>query len=180
MSSILRLALVFLAVSIAACGHAHPTLHVPPSNPASFRQVQIGTVSVVSMDEKAATNMALQAKLREWQAIASQGLRQTVEETHAQIVDASSGPGTAAPVLSLTSEVVYGNRTLRWISYGGAGRGGVTSRLIATDPTGARLFDASMASDLAVGFLGGNVDKVFRKNIEALLEEYRRSVAPRS
>lgn len=172
MSASLRIALLFLASVIVACGHAHAVVHVPAANPASFKQVQIGTVSVVSIDKNAAQNAELQEKVRAWNALADQQLRQTLMATNAQIVETSAA---GAPIVSLTSEVEYGNRALRWIGYG-AGKGGVSSRLVAKDGSGATLFEASAKSDLAIGAAGGSIDKVFRKNLDELFQKYRESL----
>jgi len=181
MSLSFRIALLLLTVALGACGHAHARINVPASDPASLRQVQLGTVSVVCTDKNAATNAPLQEKLRGWQQLADQQLRATLAASSTQLVQPSATDGTRVPVLSLTSEVRYGNRALRWAVGFGAGAGGVNSRLVATDQsTGTTIFQASAESDLAIGAAGGDVDKVFRQNLDELLQKYRESLAPRS
>jgi hypothetical protein len=168
--------LATFAMMMFACGHAHVRVNMPPAKQADFSRMQLGEVLVASPEEAAKTNAALQEKMRGWRALAQDELTKAVARTGTTLVQDPN-----ALVLTLTSEVRYGNRALRWAVGFGAGAGGVRSVLVARDPrTQEARFQAAADSDLAVGAAGGSIDKVFRKNLTELLTQYERAMKQRS
>lgn len=122
---------------LGACGAAHVQLHVAPTDRQDFRTVEIGTISVTSPEEAAKANQNLQLKLGQWKLHAAHELRRVVERSGSRV---APGPVPPAPIrLSLTSEVRYGNRFLRWFIGFGAGKGSVHSALLATDTRSGRV-----------------------------------------
>jgi hypothetical protein len=160
---------------MVACGSPHARVNVLPPAQIDFTHMQLGEVAVFSREEQAQTNHLLQQKLRGWRTLAQEELASAAQRCGTTFVE-----DPRAHVLTLRSEVRYGNRTKRWLTSGIGGKGAVRSELVVSDPVRREtLFEASAESALAVGFAGGDVDEMFRRNIAELLAKYEQAMRQR-
>jgi hypothetical protein len=75
--------------------------------------------------------------------------------------------------VSLSMDITWGNRALRYLVGFGAGQGRISSALTVKDAaTGAVKYRSSKDSMLAMGLFGGSMEPIVRENIAGLLAEY--------
>jgi len=132
--------------------------------------------SLLTTTEAAKNNAELQAKLKEWENFARQELVFYTQNIQSQLMGKHSAGEERVLTVSLDVDITYGNRALRYWAGFGAGKGGVDSVLTINDSQDqTEKFRAVADSDLSVGAFGGDIGKVFRKNIEGLLQQYPES-----
>jgi len=162
---------------LTGCGAAHVNTNTNDVNLNTYSTASVGSVKVYSNEKNAATNQALQDKLSRWQAETIAKVQTAVTDSQLQLMDAGENEQSSGDkhlVFDIDSDVRYGNRAVRWAVGFGAGKGGVSSKLTLTDvATGSVVYSAAAESDLAMGGAGGDMDAVFRANIDKLLKQYR-------
>ena len=163
-----------LILITSACGVAHVNTETAPINLSQYELAQIGDVKVYSEEANAQNNEPLQAKLIEWTESATNQLENAIAQSSLTLQSSTEPSSSRTLIFSLDSNVRYGNRALRWAVGFGAGKGGVETVLSVVDAaTGEQVYRATASSDLSMGGAGGNMDAVFRSNINELIAQYR-------
>ena len=109
----------------------------------------------------------------EWERFARSELEVYVRKSHYRLVELVNEDLWGTLVVNLDIDLAYGNRALRyWVGFG-AGKGSVDSVLTVIDPmTRDEKLRVVAKSDLAIGGFGGDMEKVLKKNIKLLVEQY--------
>lgn len=165
-----RLLLIAAVITLAACGRAHIREGTEDASLSQYTHAHIQNVKVYSREEAAKTNQPLQVKMENWQHYSRSMLETALTNSGLTLTESATVEGKKVLVVDLDIDMQYGNRALRWVVGFGAGKGGVNSRLTAHDNTVEKLiFSAKAESDLAEGGAGGDMNRVLKKNIEALM-----------
>ncbi|WP_226647755.1 hypothetical protein [Microbulbifer variabilis] len=170
-----RLFFLMMTLSLlGGCGVAHVKTDVHSQSFEGYKNIQIEDVRVYSKERSAKNNSILQEKLKGWEVYSREKLEEYARESNYQIVKSSSEAEGKTLLVDLDVNVQYGNRALRWAIGFGAGKGGVESVLTVKDSeTGIIKFKAHADSDLSMGGAGGDIEAVLKKNIKALIDQYR-------
>lgn len=162
---------IFLTVS--GCGAAHVRKEMQALDLDRYEKVYISDVRVYSLEKSAKDNKALLAKIEEWKVFARKELESYVEDSRYELLKNPPTANESVLLADLDIKVTYGNRALRYWGFFGAGAGGVDSTLTVADSrTREKKFIAKGASDLTIGFFGGNMEAVLKSNIENLIKQY--------
>ncbi|WP_444907128.1 hypothetical protein ACJJIR_01875 [Microbulbifer sp. SSSA008] len=166
-----------LAVTLSAlygCGVAHVKTDVQAQSFEDYKNILIQDVRVYSNESAAKNNSALQEKMKSWELHTRSELEEFARESDYQLVNSLDEAEGKTLLVNLDVKVQYGNRALRWAVGFGAGKGGVDSVLTVKDSeTGDVKYKAHADSDLSVGGAGGDIGAVLKKNIKALIDQYR-------
>ena len=163
-------------VTLSGCGAAHVRTDTASADIHQYEKVFISEVDVHSQEESAQDNAELQANMDEWEIFARGELESYVNDSHYQLLTDPPGATDKALIINLDIDIVYGSRALRyWVGFG-AGKGSVDSVLTVSDnQTGEQKFRAMAESDLSVGGFGGDMEKVLKKNVSELVDQYPRA-----
>lgn len=175
LTSCFPLTLLLLVTTLYGCGAAHVRTDVASSDLHQYDKVFISEVKVHSQEAAAQDNADLQVKMVEWEVFARGELENYVNDSHYQLISQPPAITEKALIVNLDIDLTYGNQALRyWVGFG-AGKGGVSSVLTATDnETGDEKFRAAAESDLVMGGFGGDMAEVLKQNIRELVDQYPR------
>jgi Domain of unknown function (DUF4410) len=161
-SSLLRASIVFVALTLSACGGIHSVVTKQPSGITGIKAVTVAPVEVASHEQNVDA-VALNAQLKK---VAEDELR-----SHLASKNIAVSATSQATVVGRIN-VVYGNRALRyWVGFG-AGAGSLTITIELKDRSGNVQYATETKSDLAVGMFGGDMSAVARSAIQAAVKEF--------
>jgi len=188
-----RISIILIAAIVAmltACSSGPVRTETQADDLNRYRNAYIADVVVRSTENSANA----QAENREVEQFARAELQRIIEAsryrylparpTSTAVTDAGKelGADNGAPVsdelaktlaVSLSMDITWGNRALRYLVGFGAGHGRISSTLTVKDgATGAVKYRASKDSALAMGLFGGSMEPIVRENIAGLLAEY--------
>ncbi len=170
----LKLSLLLLVLTtLYGCGVAHVRTEVASANWSGYQAAYVKDVRVYSKEEAAKDNQALQDKMVEWHAQSLTQINNYLGRSRLTLLTDPPVESSRTLAVEIDTEVRYGNRALRYFVGFGAGRGGVTSTLTATDAdSGAVKFQAESKSNLSVGIGGGDMGRVLKSNITELIKQF--------
>lgn len=168
--------LLMLVLTLYGCGTAQVRTDTASADIHQYEKVFISVVDVDSREESAEENVALQAKMDEWEIFARGELEGYVNDSHYQLLTESPAADEKTLIMTLDINIVYGSRAKRYLVGFGAGKGSVDSVLTVSDSqTGEQKFRAVAESDLAMGVFGGDMEEVLKKNVRELVDQYPRA-----
>ncbi len=190
-----RLSIILLAAIVAmltACSSGPVTTETRADDLSRYRNAYIADVAVRSTE----TSANAQEENRKVEQFARAELQRIIEASRYRYLPARPASAAVAeageqlgadndnggPVtdelartlaVSLSMDITWGNRALRYLVGFGAGQGRISSTLTVKDAaTGAVKYRSSKDSMLAMGLFGGSMEPIVRENIAGLLAEY--------
>jgi len=154
--------MALFALAVSGCGGVDSMVVVPPDHLATFDRIRL-LEPVVTSREQESEDIAMNVKLQ----------KQAADELRSMLADKKIAPSPDAPMtLECRIEVVYGSRALRYWSDGGAGTGYIRTLIQLKEADGTVRYATKSEAKLAVGVLGGSMEKVAGNTIQESVEDF--------